>query len=70
MQIIKRQRYLTDEENNLLYSLATDDDIAPFVKAGCWLLLNNKEDFDSLFKTLKPEEQNKIKEFPIWRFVN
>ena len=70
MQIIKRQRYLTDEENTILYSLATDDDIAPFVKAGCWLLLNNKEDFDSLFKTLKPEEQDKIKEFPIWRFAN
>ena len=70
MQIMKRQRYLTDEENTCLYSLATDDNNAPFIKAGCWLLLGNKENFNSIFKTLKPEEQEKIRDFPIWRFAN
>ena len=70
MQIIKRQRHLTDKENDSLYSLATDDNVDRFIKAGCWLLLNNKNRFESIFKTLKPEEQEKIKEFPIWRFAN
>lgn len=70
LQIIKRKRDLTEEENNCLLSLTKDKNVDLLLKAGCWLLLKNKENFDLVFHELKQEEQNQLKEFPIWRFAN
>lgn len=69
MQIIKRQRIFTNEEKNALSSMIKKDSVKSFVKAGCWLLLDNNDEFSSIYQKLPPEEQGKLKNYPIWRFA-
>lgn len=69
MQIIKRQRVFTDEEKDTLTSLIKEETIKSFIKAGCWLLLDNAEEFNTIFQKLPLEEQGKLTNYPIWRFA-
>lgn len=69
MQIIKRQRIFTNEEKCALSSMIKKDSVKSFVKAGCWLLLDNTDEFRSIYQKLPPEEQGKLKNYPIWRFA-
>ena len=69
MQIIKRQRIFTNEEKCALSSMIKKDSVKSFVKAGCWLLLDNTDKFISIYQKLPPEEQGKLKNYPIWRFA-
>lgn len=69
MQIIKRQRSFTNEEKDTLTSLIKKENIKSLVKAGCWLLLDNAEEFNTIFQKLPLEEQGKLTNYPIWRFA-
>lgn len=69
MQILRRQRGLTADECKILEDMLKDDRVGNLVKIGIYLLLDRKEEFRRLYDTLEDEEKNRVKEFPIWRFV-
>ena len=67
LQIALRERKLTFSEKAELHTAiaATTDD---FIKIGAFLLLDEQDEANDLLKTLKPEQLNKFREFPIYRF--
>ena len=69
MQILKRQRDLTADECQTLEDILNDEFAGDMVKAGVYILLDRKEDFQQLFETMQEDEKKSVKEFPIWRFV-
>ena len=69
MQIMKRQRDLTADECQTLEDMLNDEFARNMAKAGVYLLLDRKEDFQQLFETMQEDEKKSVKEFPIWRFV-
>jgi hypothetical protein len=69
MQIMKRQRELTADECQILENMLDDEFAKDMVKAGVYLLLDRKEDFQQLFEMMQEDEKKSMKEFPIWRFV-
>ncbi len=69
MQIMKRQRELTADECQILENMLDDEFAEDMVKAGVYLLLDRKEDFQQLFEMMQEDEKKSVKGFPIWRFV-
>lgn len=69
MQIMKRQRELTAEENQKLETMLADEQAGDLVKAGAYLLLDRQGEFWQMFETMDEEEKKSVMEFPIWRFV-
>lgn len=68
MQIIKRQRKLSEEEIETLKALYVDPNVNQTIKFGILLLLDKHSESDVLFKKLTKEEQESIKGYPIWQF--
>lgn len=68
MQIIKRQRKLSEKEIETLKALYVDSNVNQTIKFGILLLLDKHSESDVLFKKLTKEEQESIKGYPIWQF--
>lgn len=68
MQIIKRQRELSENEIKILNDLYVDPSVNDTVKFGILLLLGKHSESDVLFETLTKEDQESIKGYPIWKF--
>ena len=68
LQIIKRQRELSESEISQLETMYQDGSVSKFIKAGVLLLLNRQDEFSKLFGVLSNEEQDMLQGFPIWKF--
>lgn len=68
MQIIKRQRELSNEELQQLELILKIDGIEMPLKVAVNLLLGNKKEVEKQFATLSEEEKNAMRAFPIWKF--
>jgi hypothetical protein len=68
LQIIKRQRELSESEISQLETMYQDDSVSECIKAGVLLLLDRQDEFSKLFGVLSTEEQAMLQGFPIWRF--
>lgn len=69
LQIEKRKRALTFQEKAELYPIAeaaTD----PFHRIGAFLLLDEQAEAKELLESLSPDELNRFKEFPIYKFFS
>ena len=70
LQIIKRQRYLSDEEKDILYRMINDDKLDEHLKFAVYLMLDNHQDAERLFCTFSEEDKKVLRDYPIWRFYN
>ena len=68
MQILKRQRELSNEELLQLEQILKNDKIEVPIKVAVNLLLGNHKEVDELFATLSDEDRNAMLAFPIWKF--
>lgn len=68
MQILKRQRELSNEELLQLEQILKNDKIEVPIKIAVNLLLGNQKEVDELFATLSEEDKNAMQAFPIWKF--
>ena len=68
MQIIKRERELSDEETNMLFGLLEKAQLADDMKTAIQLLLNNQKAAEYYFNRLKDNEQRFFESFPIYHF--
>lgn len=68
MQILKRQRELSNEELLQLEQILKNDKIEVPIKVAVNLLLGNQKEVDELFATLSEEDKNAMQAFPIWKF--
>jgi hypothetical protein len=69
LQIQERQRGLTADELHWLEGMLSDSKSGDMVKIGAHLLLNHQKEFWSLFESLSDDDQKRVKNFPIWRYV-
>lgn len=67
LQIIKRKRKLTDEENNLLNELLIQNQNDFVVGFGCTVLLGSKAQADFYFNKMSKEERKGFSKFPIFK---
>lgn len=70
MQIIKRQRDLTNDEITVLESMFNDVSVGDSIKAGILLLLDKQKEFEEAFANLSKEDQDNMRSFPIWELRN
>ena len=68
MQIIKRERELSEEETNILFGLLEKAQLADDMKTAIQLLLNNQKAAEYYFNRLKDNEQRFFESFPIYHF--
>lgn len=68
LQIIKRQRELSESEISQLETMYQDGSVSKFIKAGVLLLLDKQDEFSKLFGVLSNEERDILQGFPIWKF--
>lgn len=68
MQILKRQRELSNEELLQLEQILKNDKIEMPIKVAANLLLGNQKEVDEQFATLSEEDKNAMQAFPIWKF--
>lgn len=66
MQILKRQRSLSDEEKIELEQILDNDNTKSPVNAAIYLLLDKQKDFETVFAALSEFDQKQLREFPIW----
>ena len=68
LQIVKRQRLFTDDENKELESLNALEEIDDSMRFAILLLMDKAQDAKALFESFTDELQSYIKRYPIWRF--
>jgi len=68
MQILKRQRELSNDELHHLEQILKIDEIEVPIKVAVNLLLGNQKEVEELFATLPDEDKNAMQAFPIWKF--
>jgi hypothetical protein len=68
MQIIKRERELSEEEANILFDLAEKTQLTDDMKTAIQLLLNNQKAAEYYFNRLKDNEQRFFESLPIYHF--
>ena len=68
LQIAKRKRRLSAEEEDVLYKITSDKDVTEFCKLGAYLLLGDKKMAKRIYKQLNIEEQEVFNESPMHRF--
>lgn len=68
LQIIKRQRELSEGEISQIETMYQDGSVSECIKAGVLLLLDRQDEFSKLFGVLSTEEQAMLQGFPIWKF--
>ena len=66
MQILKRQRVLSDNEKMELEQMLDNDNLISPVNAAIYLLLDKQEEFEAIFASLSEPDQSQLREFPIW----
>lgn len=66
IQIIKRKRDITIEEENELYSIKEKDADDKKIQCAIAILLENKTDFSRNFNQLSEEERNDFSNYPIY----
>lgn len=69
LQIIKRRRDLTDDENDRLCSLL-ESNIQEDSKTACMLLLGNQKGAEHYFRKMTQEQQDFFKTLPVYHFWN
>lgn len=70
LQVIKRKRALTSEEEKLLWKLLSSSNISDECKLGAYLLLDQMIPARDLFDSLPIDSQEEFKTFPIYRFYH
>lgn len=70
LQIIKRQRILSDEEKTVLYEMLENDETSDSFKFAIYLLMDNYLDADKIFESLPEKEKAILRDYPIWHFYN
>lgn len=70
MQILKRQRYLSNEELDTLYRMIHYEKVEDYLKFAAYLLMDNHQEADNLFVTFSKEDQEVLRSYPIWYFYN
>lgn len=68
LQVVKRQRLLTEEEKNKLIDILSCDE--PVYKIAVYLLLDRKEKARELLDSISEEDQKGILDFPISVFLS
>ena len=68
LQIAKRKRSLTKEEQKDIFSIAEDPNQSPEMRTGAYLLLDNQLAAEVQFARIQPDIQAKFKSYPIYRF--
>ena len=68
LQIIKRQRELTKEENKQIYSLIASKDVSEDTLVGAYLLLGQQEAAEMHFENLDEEQKKNFISYPIYHF--
>lgn len=68
MQILKRQRDLSDDEKIELEQMLDNDNLTSPVNAAIYLLLDKQKEFEIVFESLSEPDQSQLREFPIWHF--
>lgn len=66
MQILKRQRALSDDEKIELEQMLDNDNLINPVNAAIYLLLDKQKEFETVFELLSEPDQSQLREFPIW----
>ena len=69
LQIIVRQRSLTEDERGVLYALALGLGIREDIRFAAFALLGKKEEAMKHFKALPVSSQEELKQYPIYRFA-
>ncbi len=67
LQILKRRRNLTEEENGILFEIL-DSEVTEDYKTACMLLLDNQKGADYHFKKIPDESKAFFKSLPIYHF--
>ena len=70
IQILKRQRSLTDEERGMLYALALGIGSREDVRFAAYALLGKRDEAMKCFDALPASAQDELKQYPIFRFAN
>lgn len=70
LQIKRRKRSLTTEEEKELVHIAEDQGALEQIKVGAYLLLNQQTAARIHFERLRPEEQKEFRSFPIFKFCD
>jgi hypothetical protein len=68
LQIIKRERQLSREEKNSLFSMTQNSSVRDDIKVAAYLLLDNHDLAEFCFQKMDPENQESFKNFPIYYF--
>ena len=69
MQIVKRQRDLSEEEKKELESMLVNVEMEKPLKIGVLLLLDRQKEAKEIFEFLSEEDKKTMREYPIWRFA-
>lgn len=69
LQIIKRHQNLSEQEIESLYAIL-DTEPNDQIKFAAYLLLDQKSSAERYFNKLSEQEQQTIKEMPIWKFMD
>lgn len=68
LQIIKRERVLSKDEEKQLFEITVDVDATEQEKIGAHLLLGNQKSAEMHWDRLTAEDKNTFKNFPIYKF--
>lgn len=68
LQIIKRQRSFSEDEIADMNSMLEDGSTDNSLKAALALLLGKHEEFEGFYGKMTKEDQEAMRNFPIWRF--
>lgn len=68
LQILKRQRALTVDENEELEKLSEDNELSGTFKVAIYLLQDKQLEAEEVLESLPEEEKETLKRFPIWKF--
>ncbi|KGF05282.1 DUF4365 domain-containing protein [Anaerococcus lactolyticus] len=70
LQVYKRQRDLTDEEEDELYEILENNSDNKQYMVGAYLLLGQQRQAERFFNKMSNDERNKFKEYPMYHFWN
>ncbi len=68
LQIIKRQRELSESEKSVLEEMLGSEGQEDMIKVAVYLLLDRQDEAQAVFETLSEDDKKRFMEFPIWRF--
>ena len=69
IQILKRQRELSEAENAYLAKVIASENVSAIIKAGACLLHESYDEFNYWFEKCSDTEKKELESFPVWRFM-